>query len=740
MRILVLGAAVVAANGCVLPSFAQERAVLEEIVVTASRSSRAVSDTPASVVVIEREEIERALAARSTPAELIARLVPGYSFSNQTISGASENFRGRDVMVMVNGVPRTTPLRNISRVLNLVDLSTVERIEIVSGASSLYGSGATGGTINFITRRGEGDKPTVTVRAGARAFTANLAESVGPDGSVSVSGTSGAVDYFVSGSGYWTRRTYGGSGAEMPSDAMLGQGGGDRTQYGDLSAMLGYELGSRRFELSAEWTYAEQKPDWFTNYATDPASPAYGDAYTGDPLTEDSKYFTGRFTESDFILGSLEIKAFYNDIEKGSPFSTLSAANSQVYYSGNPSDPTAWFNQSTLYSERTGVNATVDSPLDWVKEGAKLTWGVDYAHDTTSQELANGWDAIAPMTQDSVAAFAQLDVPVTERLRLRGGVRYEKFFLDVEDFTRPDAWVLGFSPTFVPTAIEVYGGSFDYDALTFNAGAVFDVTDEVEAFASFSQGFSITDIGAFTRRAGINSAAEICDAYGNNPVIPTLLGLYYGYSCAANPGGSIDYADIAPEPQIVNSYEIGTRGNWQIVRASLSGFLSTSDDGVTYDVAANRVTQQAERIWGAEFSGEIDVTTATTIGLVLAYQEGLYDADKDGEIESDEWMPNNRIATPFKAVASLGHHFDSGLYLRGEAEILSGRDKIAGETLDGTALFNLIGSYGIGSGTLGFGIRNIFDTDYINPTATATRSVPVEGLGRTLAISYTTSF
>lgn len=732
MRILVLGAAVMAANGLILPSFAQERAVLEEIVVTASRSSRAVSDTPASVVVIEREEIERALAVRSTPAELISRLVPGYSFSNETISGASENFRGRDVMVMVNGVPRTTPLRNISRVLNLVDLSTVERIEIVAGASSLYGSGATGGTINFITRRGEGDKPTVTVRAGARAFTANLADSVGPDGSVSVSGTSGAVDYFVSGSGYWTRRAYGGSGAELPSDAMLGQGGADRTLYGDLSATLGYELGSRRFELSGEWVQAEQKPDWLTDYTTNPASPSYGDAYTGDPLSEDSKYFSGRFTEDDFILGSLEIKAFYNDVEKGAPFNKLSAANSLVYYSGNIADPTAWFNQTTLFSERSGVSASVDSPLDWLKEGAKLTFGVDYVHDETRQELANGADAIAPMRQDSIAAFGQFDLPVTARLRLRAGARYERFFLDVDDFQRPTAiaWPAT-SLAYLYPAVNVIGGSFDYDALTFNAGAVFDVTERVEAFASFSQGFSLTDIGAFTRRAGTNSRAEICDAYGSIAAV---------YGCSGTPDYTVSYADIAPEPQIVDSYEIGVRGNWQVVRASLSGFLSTSDDGVTYDVAANRVTQQAERIWGAEFSGEIDVTDATTIGLVLAYQEGLYDADKDGEIESDEWMPNNRIATPFKAIALLGHHFESGLYLRGEAEILSGRDKIAGETLDGTALFNLIGSYGVGGGTLGFGVRNIFDTDYINPTATATRSVPVEGLGRTLAISYTTWF
>jgi iron complex outermembrane receptor protein len=42
----------------------------------------------------------------------------------------------------------------------MIDLNTVERIEVVAGASSLYGAGATGGTVNFITKKAtDGSRP-----------------------------------------------------------------------------------------------------------------------------------------------------------------------------------------------------------------------------------------------------------------------------------------------------------------------------------------------------------------------------------------------------------------------------------------------------------------------------------------------------------------------------------------------------------------------------------------------------
>lgn len=60
-----------------------------------------------------------------------------------------------------------------------------------------------------------------------------------------VEGRSGNFDYFFSGSGSLTRRTHDGWGNEMASDAMLGQGGGDRTGGVIVGGALGLVLYER---------------------------------------------------------------------------------------------------------------------------------------------------------------------------------------------------------------------------------------------------------------------------------------------------------------------------------------------------------------------------------------------------------------------------------------------------------------------------------------------------------------
>jgi len=41
---------------------------------------------------------------------------------------------------------------------------------------------------------------------------------------------------------------------------------------------------------------------------------------------------------------------------------------------------------------------------------------------------------------------------------------------------------------------------------------------------------------------------------------------------------------------------------------------------------------------------------------------------------------------------------------------------------------------------LNFAVRNVFDTYYVNPSASATRGADVPGLGRTIALSYQVTF
>ncbi|MBD8893279.1 TonB-dependent receptor [Roseibium litorale] len=721
-----------------LPALAQDGSdtrtatTLDQIVVTAGRNEAEISTLAQSVVVIDQEQIENANFGSTDAADLIARLVPGFAPSNQTLSGASETFRGRDVLIMVDGVPRNTPLRDNSRILSMIDLSTIERIEVVNGSSSLYGAGATGGTINFITKRGLEDGIRTTITTGVSAYTQDIGNSIAPQVSANVEGRIRQFDYFFSVSGDMTRKAYDGQGREMASDAMLGQGGADRTKQGNLFTKLGYENEGRRFDLSFDWTYLEQNPDWLTNYNTSPVSPDYSSPYVGDPLKEDSKYLTGKFTDENFALGKLAVTAFYNSIEKQSPFNTLSSVNSIVYYSGNRTSPTSPYNQSVLNSERAGINATVNSAVDWLRQGANLTWGIDYTYDHTTQELTDGTTVISPMTQNQIGAFAQLEVPVTDRLTLQGGARFDQFFLTVDDFVRPAAVQYRSSSAYTLwPAVNVTGGDFNYNSPTFNLGAVFDITEEAQAFANFSQGYSLTDIGSFTRRAGVNSLSEICAAYG---------ALAAAYGCSGSPTYAINYASIAPEPQLVNSYEAGLRGDWGRFRGMVSAYLSTSENGVSYNVTTNQVSQQKELIWGVDASASADVLDNLTLGTVFSYVEGKYDADGDGEIEAGEYLPNNRIPNNYKINVFGEMRFMYDIMARAEVEYLSGRN-VTSQDLPEVTLVNLGLSKDFGkSGKLSLAVRNVFDTSYVNPVASAVRGAEVPGLGRTIALTYRVTF
>jgi iron complex outermembrane receptor protein len=710
---------------------------LDTITVTAARAERRSAEIPQSIQILDRAEIEEQLKFSGNAASALAKLVPGYSTPTQTVSSASENYRGRDLLVMLDGVPMNTPLRDVSRILSLIDLNSVERIEVVSGASSLYGAGATGGTVNFITKKAAEGKPTVTVNTAIRGFTQNIGRSLAPETSVTVSGkVPNGFDYLFSGSARGAGRTYDGKGRELPSDGLLGQGGGDRYKAGNLLAKLGYDFdGAKRIEFNGSWIGFDQDPKYLTNYTAPFARPDRSQLYTGQSVMEDTKSVSLRYTDSDFALGKLSVLGFYNDIKKRFNYSTFSYPyNSQVYYSFNPRVPTSPDNQTTLYSQRGGANITIDTPLDRLLPGAKLTWGGDLIQEKTWQTLTSGQDVFTPLKQTTAAGFGQLQIPIGERIVLRGGLRYEHFALSVNNYTRPAAYAavaannaLGYQ-AFVLPALNVTGGDFNYSALTANIGATVKLSETSELFGGFSQGFALPDVGAFTRRAGI-STAYACPVTTPN--------------CLPASRSTISYGSIAPEAQIVNNYELGVRGSYGAFKGSLSGYISTSEEGVTFDPVTNTLSQQKERIWGVEATGDYAFTDQFTMGTVVSYREGRYDTNGDGKLDSD--LPNNRIGSPWRGMLYGSYRFVNGIQLRVEAEGFSERDAtidLRGTSykLKSAATMNVALTAPVWSGEAYVAVNNLFDRNYQNPTATSVRNLANYAWGRTVTVGFKKTF
>lgn len=737
----VAAAALLAAS----PAFAQQSlpqngtVSLDEIVVTAARADRRVSDTPATVNIIERAEIEQQLQFGNNPSALLARTIPGFSVSNQTISGASESFRGRDLLVMIDGVPLNTPLRDVSRILALIDLNSIERVEVVAGASSLYGAGATGGTANFITKKATDGKPTLTTNTSIGAFTQNIGESLRPEASATLSGKTNGIDYLMVGTGRWANKTYDGAGRELPSDQFLGQGGGDRFASGNFLGKLGYDFDNgKRFELSANYIHLNQRPEFMTLYGQPYARPNYNAPYTGQDVTENTWSLSGRYTDKNFAFGNLSVLGFYNDVEKQFPFTVWDPFNFIVYYNGGgPANPTAPFNQTTLRAQRGGINTTIDTPLDFWIRNAKFTWGFDVVQDHTSQTLSNGRDVFNPLSQRTYAAFGQLEVPIGERLTARGGMRYEYFDLTVDDFVRPMAYAQQGPLFLVLPDLNVRGGNFTYDSPTFNLGGTYKITNYLELHGGWSQGFALPDVGGFTRRAG---------ATGFNVMFANSCGLNNANLALCPPTKTISYANLGIETQIVNSYELGLRWSGPVFRGNIVGFISTSDNGVSFDPATNTISQQKEKIIGAEGTGEVTINPNLNIGTVLAYREGRYDTNKDGILDS--YLPNNRISTPFHGTIYADYRFDNGVVLRVEGQGFSGRDRkvnLAGDhyKLESGEVMNISLAAPLWGGTAYVGVQNVFDNAYQNPTASSVRELtpppttsPVYAFGRTVNVGF----
>lgn len=169
---------------------------LSPMVVTATRSAKSIAEIAGTVYSIEREQVvEQAAAGRST-ADILGQLVPSLAPSSGTTSNYGMTMRGRTVQVMIDGVPLTGS-RDGSRQLNSINPAMIERIEVISGATSIYGAGATGGLINIITRNANDESSDFSSRIGLRSPDKAARDAMAYEASQTAAFHQGAVSGFA---------------------------------------------------------------------------------------------------------------------------------------------------------------------------------------------------------------------------------------------------------------------------------------------------------------------------------------------------------------------------------------------------------------------------------------------------------------------------------------------------------------------------------------------------------------
>lgn len=143
-------------NGTLNFQLTENNTILDQVVVTGTRTPKLLKDAPIVTRVISELDIKRMDATNI--GDLLQTELPGIEFSysmNQQKSLNMSGFGGNSVLFLVDGE------RLAGETLDNVDYSrlnmdNVQRIEIVKGAaSSLYGSNAVGGVVNIISRESQ---------------------------------------------------------------------------------------------------------------------------------------------------------------------------------------------------------------------------------------------------------------------------------------------------------------------------------------------------------------------------------------------------------------------------------------------------------------------------------------------------------------------------------------------------------------------------------------------------------
>ncbi|AFZ11273.1 TonB-dependent receptor plug [Crinalium epipsammum PCC 9333] len=671
---------------------------VEEIVVTASRRPEVLRNVSRSVTVIPRAEIEQQTNLSRNLTDVLGKFVPGLGAPTQTTETNYQSMRGRSALILIDGIPQNANTSTaFANELRTIDPSAIERIEVVRGASATYGNGATGGVINIITRRATEQKLSFQTDVSVNSSLSHFADSLGNSITQSLSGKSGNVDYTLS-----LARTDTGSFFDANGDRIPNwRSNLDNTENYNILGKLGVNLDSQqRLQLSANYFKDSTFSDYISDTSLDDNGifPEKARAIRIDGLQYVNTNLPGNLTNNinlDYshqnIFGSrVQAQAYYRTQTTFDQYGDVSLRNL------SRTQRFRGLVQGELESEKLGARLQIETPLS---QAINLLWGVDYSTEDNSQNFnildkdlyTNSGNRILRATGDTrtftplynvnnIGFFAQLQTKINDKLTLNGGVRNENIGFSVDDYTS----IFG---------ANIKGGSRNVSATVFNVGTAYNATDAISVFADFSQGFSIPDLGRVLR----NPPDSFVDA-----------------------GTSVNLT----EPQKVNSYEVGVRGNWRSVKASLAAFYNNSDLGsrlvVVDPQSPLQVVRTPERFYGLEGTVDVEVGGGWQVGGTATLSEGEFQDvdDNDGDENTKEYLAFDVFRVqPTKLTAYLENKTTSSWSNRLQVLYVGDRNRAFEDgtqplPIKGYMTVDYISSIKLGRGMLQVGVENLLNKQY----------------------------
>lgn len=666
------------------------------ITVTASRSGEAIEDLPVAVTIVDEAALQRQLQGSGDVLRALDFTVPGLNLSSGGRSQCLTRVRGRVPAFQLNGVPANQDLRpsNCNSAFQISPFA-LERVEVVRGATALFGAGAPGGIINLITRRARGESLEVDAVAQTSFNPDEPSGTFQTDLYAGLGKRSGAFDFYL-GAGYQDH----GVGRDPNGQRVVGTAFDSLSLNG--SAGLSLSPGVR---LRVTATHYREDPG--TEYNVSGAEVDAGVPrprvirVTDNPFRAseglDRLTTAALSLEADRLLGhQLQASAF------GQWQRFQQRANFQDANGGAPDFFSDDRENSTL-----GTRLTLARKFGLGRGRLGLEYGLDWRRDKLIRLLLDPADTdvvtgfIAPeviLTQTGLFAQASYDIG---RVRLTGGARQEYYRGRIGDELADQ----GLSGAGTP------GRFAKADLALFNAGLVYDLTTAAQVYLSYNEGAELTQLGRAARRA-------------------------------TDPGL------ISPEPAKSRQVEIGARGRLGPVRVTAAAFRSRSDSASLVQPDPSCAGESfcpliplrvPQKVWGVEGTADWAVGDRLDVGALFTWQRGeILDEDLDRYIPfgtdivsptrlavRSEWRPSERLRLGAQASYAAKARFFSAA----EQEI---------GLVNTPALFlaDASAGYRIGHGELTAAITNLFNERYEYTTLAAGGFTPALAEGRRLTLGY----
>ena len=451
-----------------------------EIVVTATRTEKAVFHTPKPVTLLDLQKIlERApnniseLLPETPGADIVG---VGANQSRPVIRG----LRGQRILLMTDGIRMSNSRRTqaFGEIPSLTDITSLKRVEVVRGPSSvLYGSEAIGGVLNLITREPDYNREgfNISGNLGYR-FAGSGTQHKGYAG---LRGNLGSLGFMINGT-YQNAQAYSApmgsfGNISLEQDTLVNDTG---VQDDSFSVFLGYRIANSN-NISFK----------FENYQANDAGFGYIDPniYSpGDPTIR-LLYPEQKLNRMTLRFENRSLKSFLAD---GVNFTAYQTNNERTFDTdiAIPFSPASGMN--ILSSNFTDVE-TLGLRLELTKVllGKHiLTYGADFFQDDSTNTDSNRTEIYGfgpPMVHEdnipkvpnatfrSFGLFVQDDISLFDRFSVILGLRYQNVFAQTEQTE-------GISDSHVESTDSTFVGAANF---------IYSLTDNLNVLLSLGRGF-----------------------------------------------------------------------------------------------------------------------------------------------------------------------------------------------------------------------------------------------------------